>query len=110
MRMSINTKISQDSLTNEEVLHIASLSRLSFSDSEISKAKDDLNSIFKHINLLQTIDTSKVEPLDHPTELIDQFREDKPGKSFSQEQVLANAPASNDVFFDVPKVLGGESS
>ena len=107
--MSIKTENSQVSFTNDEILHIAALSRLSLAEAEITKAKDDLNSIFEHINLLQTIDTSKVEPLDHPTELTDQFRNDEPGKTFSQEQVLENAPSSNEVYFDVPKVLGGDS-
>ncbi|MBT5366373.1 MAG: Asp-tRNA(Asn)/Glu-tRNA(Gln) amidotransferase subunit GatC [Phycisphaerae bacterium] len=97
------------SLTTDEVRHIATLARLALSDTEIEKAKEDLSTIFEHINRLNEIDTSGVDPLDHPTELQNASRNDTTTSTLSQEQVLANAPAVKDVFFDVPKVLGGAS-
>jgi aspartyl-tRNA(Asn)/glutamyl-tRNA(Gln) amidotransferase subunit C len=97
------------SLTTEEVKHVAKLSRLALSDAEIEKAKEDLSTIFEHISRLNTINTDGVEPLDHPTELQNRTRDDTIGEALSQQQVLANAPAVKDVYFDVPKVLGGDA-
>ncbi len=97
------------SLTTSQVLHVAKLSRLALSDQEIELAKEDLGTIFDHISLLNTIDTKGVEPLDHPTELQNRDRDDSVGPTLSQQQVLLNAPEVKDVFFDVPKVLGGDA-
>tara|TARA_B100000959_G_scaffold121920_1_gene128055 strand:+ start:1455 stop:1772 length:318 start_codon:yes stop_codon:yes gene_type:complete len=93
-------------LSNDAVQHVAHLARLALKDTEIIEAKKDLIAIFKHIDLLKSVDTSCVEPLDHPTELMNNTRDDAVGDTLSQEQVLANAPATKDVYFDVPKVLG----
>jgi aspartyl-tRNA(Asn)/glutamyl-tRNA(Gln) amidotransferase subunit C len=97
------------SLTTEEVRHVAKLSRLALSDSEIEQAKEDLSTIFEHISRLNEVETDGVEPLDHPTELQNRSRDDSVGEALSQQQVLANAPAVKDVYFDVPKVLGGDA-
>ena len=97
------------SLTTAQVQHVAKLSRIALSDSEIEQAKVDLSTIFDHISLLRTVNTDGIEPLDHPTELLNRDRDDSVGETLSQEQVLANAPAVTDVFFDVPKVLGGDA-
>jgi aspartyl-tRNA(Asn)/glutamyl-tRNA(Gln) amidotransferase subunit C len=97
------------SLTSDEVRHVAKLSRLSLSDTEIERAKEDLSTIFEHISKLNAVDTEGVEPLDHPTELLNRSRDDSVGEALSQQQVLANAPATKDVYFDVPKVLGGDA-
>lgn len=97
------------SLTTDEVRHIAKLSRLALSDTEIERAKEYLSTIFEHISKLNEVDTEGVEPLDHPTELLNRSRDDSVGEALSQQQVLANAPATKDVYFDVPKVLGGDA-
>lgn len=97
------------SLTSEQVRHVAKLSRISLSSEEIEQAKKDLGTIFEHIDRLSEVDTDGVEPLDHPTELINSYRDDSIGPVLTQQQVLLNAPEVKDVFFDVPKVLGGDA-
>jgi aspartyl-tRNA(Asn)/glutamyl-tRNA(Gln) amidotransferase subunit C len=97
------------SLTTQEVQHVAKLSRLALSNVEIEKAKEDLCAIFDHINRLNEVDTAGVDPLDHPTELQNSSRDDSVTPALTQKQVLENAPAVKDVYFDVPKVLGGEA-
>ena len=97
------------SLTTQEVQHVAKLSRLALSNVEIEKAKEDLCAIFDHINRLNKVDTTGVDPLDHPTELQNSSRDDSVTPALTQKQVLENAPAVKDVYFDVPKVLGGEA-
>jgi aspartyl-tRNA(Asn)/glutamyl-tRNA(Gln) amidotransferase subunit C len=97
------------SLTSEQVRHVAKLSRISLSEEEINQAKKDLGTIFEHIDRLSEVDTDGVEPLDHPTELTNSYRDDTVGPVLTQQQVLVNAPEVKDVFFDVPKVLGGDA-
>jgi aspartyl-tRNA(Asn)/glutamyl-tRNA(Gln) amidotransferase subunit C len=96
-------------LSDDAVQHVAHLARLALTDVELIEAKKDLKAIFTHIDLLKSIDTSGVEPLDHPTELTNSTRDDTVGDSLTQEQVFANAPATKDIYFDVPKVLGGSA-
>lgn len=96
-------------LTVETVERVAFLSRLELSPDEIKQSAEELSDIFHHINRLQSVPTEGVLPLDHPTELTDHIREDESSSPFSQEQALQNAPATKDVYFDVPKVLGPEA-
>jgi aspartyl-tRNA(Asn)/glutamyl-tRNA(Gln) amidotransferase subunit C len=93
-------------LTEETVRHVAHLARIALSDKEVKSAIEDLTIIFSHIDCLKTINTTNVDPLDHPTELINHLRNDESIECLSQEQVLFNAPAVKDTYFDVPKVLG----
>ena len=97
----------ESTLSDEDVRHVANLARLSISEDEVRKAKQDLTAIFAHIDCLKTVSTGGVEPLDHPTEILNHTRDDAVGSPLSQDQVLANAPAIKDVYFDVPKVLDG---
>ena len=96
-------------MTSEVVRHIAKLSRLALTDEQIEQTKVDLGNIFAHIDRLKVVDTSEVEPLDHPTGLLDRERNDEVGNVLTQQQVLENAPAIKDVYISVPKVLGGQS-
>jgi aspartyl-tRNA(Asn)/glutamyl-tRNA(Gln) amidotransferase subunit C len=105
----MSTKHTDSPLTTETVEHVADLARITLSKEEVGDAIHDLSSILGHINLIRSIDTSGVEPLDHPTELLDRNREDEVSEPLSQQQVLSNAPAVRDVYLDVPKVLGGNN-
>ena len=73
----MSTKHTDSPLTTETVEHVADLARITLSKEEVSDAIHDLSSILGHIDLIRSIDTSGVEPLDHPTELLDRNREDE---------------------------------
>ena len=105
----MNEKAPRTVLTDDDVRHVANLARLALSDSEVVQAKEDLAAIFAHIECQQEVDTTGVDPLDHPTELLNHIRNDEVGVTLGQAQVLENAPAVQDVYFDVPKVLGDSS-
>ena len=104
----MNTKQTDSPLTSTTVEHVADLARITLSSEEISRAIEDLNAVLGHIDCIREVDTTGVEPLDHPTELIDRLRDDDVAEPLSQQQVLSNAPAVQDVYLDVPKVLGGD--
>ncbi|ALF24169.1 Asp-tRNA(Asn)/Glu-tRNA(Gln) amidotransferase subunit GatC [Fusobacterium nucleatum] len=93
-------------LTREEVLKIAKLSKLSFEDKEIEKFQVELNDILKYIDMLDEVDTSKVEPLVYINESVNNFREKEEKTSLEIEKVLFNAPESAENAIVVPKVIG----
>ena len=93
-------------LTKEEVLKIAKLSKLSFEENEIEKFQIELNDILKYIDMLNEVDTSKVEPLVYINEAVNNFREKEEKPSLKIEKVLLNAPESAENAIVVPKVIG----
>ncbi|QNE67169.1 Asp-tRNA(Asn)/Glu-tRNA(Gln) amidotransferase subunit GatC [Fusobacterium hwasookii] len=93
-------------LTREEVLKIAKLSKLSFEEKEIEKFQIELNDILGYIDMLNEVDTSKVEPLVYINDVVNNFREKKEKTSLEITKVLLNAPESAENAIVVPKVVG----
>ena len=94
------------SLTKEEVLKIAKLSKLSFEETEIEKFQVELNDILKYIDMLNEVDTSEVQPLVHINDVVNNFREKEEKALIEIEKVLLNAPESAENAIVVPKVVG----
>jgi len=92
-------------ITIEQVEHIARLARLQFSDAEKEMLSEELSQILQYMEKLNELDTEGVEPLSHPTELVNIMRPDKVQPSFTPEEALKNAPSKQDGFFKVPKVI-----
>ena len=96
------------SVTRKDVEHIAELARLKFKDEELENFTSQLNEILEYMEKLNELDTENVEPLSHPVESQNVFREDGIKPSVSREDALKNAPQKDDEFFKVPKVIGGD--
>lgn len=94
------------SVTLKDVDHIATLARLSFTDDEKQKFTDQLNTILTYIDQLNSLDTSKVEPLTQVIGSDNVFRDDVVVPGLVTDKALANAPARTEEFFKVPKVIG----
>jgi len=92
-------------ITIEQVEYIARLARLEFSDAEKVTLSVELSQILQYMEKLNELDTEGVEPLSHPTELVNIMRPDEIKPSFTPEEALKNAPAKQDGFFKVPKVI-----
>jgi len=58
---------------------------------------------------LNSLDTNNIEPLSHVIELNNVFRSDEVKPGVSTEDALKNAPAKDEQFFKVPKVIGEKS-
>ena len=93
-------------LTREDVLKIATLSKLEFSESEIEKFRVDLNKIFDYMEELNGVDTSDVDPLFNVLDLKDKLRKDNIKNAEIKKEILKNAPNSDEEFIIVPKVVG----
>jgi aspartyl-tRNA(Asn)/glutamyl-tRNA(Gln) amidotransferase subunit C len=92
-------------VTKHDVAYVAKLARLAFSDDEMEKFTAQLNTILHHMEKLNEIDTSNVEPLSHVSDLKNVLREDVVTPSLPRDEVLKNAPSKNEKFFKVPKVI-----
>lgn len=93
------------SVTRKDVEYIASLARLKFKDDEIENFTHQLNEILNYVEKLNELDTENVEPLSHPNEAGNVFRNDIKKESTSTKEALKNAPDSTEQFFKVPKVI-----
>jgi len=96
------------SVTKDDVKHIAKLAKLEFNDEEMVKYTEDLNKILEYVDKLNELDTENIEPLSHPIEGSNVFREDSLRISVSTEDALKNAPESTHKYFKVPKVIKTE--
>jgi aspartyl-tRNA(Asn)/glutamyl-tRNA(Gln) amidotransferase subunit C len=67
--------------------------------------REQLSSILEHISLLQTVDTSSIPPTAQVITLQNQMRPDEVGESLPLDEVLKNAPDSEDGMFKVRAVL-----
>lgn len=93
------------SVTRKDVEYIAELARLRFKDEELENFTHQLNEILAYVEKLNELDTENVQPLSHPVENTNVFREDKLVQSISTVEALKNAPGSTEEFFKVPKVI-----
>ena len=93
------------SVSKEDVKKIAELARLEFSNSEIEDYTSEMNKILGYVEKLSELDTENVEPLSHPVENTNVFREDLNIKSVDREEALKNAPDATSEHFKVPKVI-----
>ncbi|MFC1998337.1 Asp-tRNA(Asn)/Glu-tRNA(Gln) amidotransferase subunit GatC [Chloroflexota bacterium] len=91
-------------LSREQVIHIAMLARIKLIEAEITTFSEQLSDILTSFDeMLSRIDTN-VDPL-ILNELSGVWREDKARPSYTQEQILANAPQAEDGCFKVKAVL-----
>lgn len=92
-------------VTKKEVEKIAELAKLKFSESELEDFTHQMNDILKYMEKLNELNTENVEPLSHPIESTNVFREDKLKQSIKTKDALRNAPLADENYFIVPKVI-----
>jgi aspartyl-tRNA(Asn)/glutamyl-tRNA(Gln) amidotransferase subunit C len=92
------------------VRHIALLSRLDVTDEEVARFASELSAIVEYVDQLNELDTRDVAPTAHVLGVHNVLRADEPVASSGPEVALANAPARQDTFFKVPKVLDQDSA
>ncbi len=93
-------------ISREEVNKVALLARLQLSEDELDTMTVQLNDILGYMDLLGEVDTGEVEPMAHPIDLTNVFRDDAARPSLDRDKALANAPKSDGQCYRVPAVLG----
>jgi aspartyl-tRNA(Asn)/glutamyl-tRNA(Gln) amidotransferase subunit C len=95
-------------ITEEQVRKVADLGNLKLTDEEIHKMAHDLDEILTHIDKLNELDTSNVEPMAQVLYEAGEtatLREDREQPSLSNQAALANAPVSGAGYYKVPRVI-----
>ncbi len=95
-------------LSDKEVRYVADLANLRLSDEEVTRMSHDLGEILTYIEQLNSLDTKGVEPMAQVLFNAGEtatLRADLPHTPLSNEEALANAPASGAGYFKVPKVI-----
>jgi aspartyl-tRNA(Asn)/glutamyl-tRNA(Gln) amidotransferase subunit C len=93
-------------ITKEEVLKVAKLARLEFSEAEISGFAAELAAILGYVDQLGEADISGAEPTCFVAPSHDPLRDDVEAPSLPVEKMLANGPSVKKGHFAVPKVIG----
>lgn len=85
--------------------HLAELSNIQMSDTELENMKDDVASILQYIEQLGELDTRGVEPTFQVSGRKNVWREDKVEKQITREKLLELADETTENQVKVPKVL-----
>ena len=95
-------------IEEKEVRYVADLANLRLTDAEVERMSNDMSEILTHMEKLNELDTSSVEPMaqvlydagDTAT-----LREDVEGPTLTNQTALENAPMQGHGHFKVPLVI-----
>ena len=87
------------------VRDVAALARLSISDQDIENATAEFNQTLALFDALSTADTTDVAPMINPLDTAQRLRSDCIETLVDREGLMQNAPASEEDYFLVPRVL-----
>lgn len=89
----------------DTVKRVASLARIAVSNSEAEKMQGELNAILGFVEQLNEVDVAGVEPMTSVVDVKMKKRVDVVSDGNKADDILANAPETDDHFFMVPKVI-----
>jgi aspartyl-tRNA(Asn)/glutamyl-tRNA(Gln) amidotransferase subunit C len=93
------------SVDTTEVRRIAHLARIAVADDEVEHLKNELNGILAFVEQLREVNVEGVEPMTSVTPMVMKKREDVVTDGGIADDIVKNAPASENHFFLVPKVV-----
>jgi aspartyl-tRNA(Asn)/glutamyl-tRNA(Gln) amidotransferase subunit C len=94
--------MSVDAKTVKRVAHLA---RIAVSAEDIPKLQDELNGILSFVEQLNEVDVTGIEPMTSVMPMVMKKRNDTVTDGDKAAEIVFNAPASDDHFFMVPKVV-----
>jgi aspartyl-tRNA(Asn)/glutamyl-tRNA(Gln) amidotransferase subunit C len=93
------------SVDTATVRRIAHLARIAVADDEVEHLKDELNGILAFVAQLDEVNVEGVEPMTSVMPMAMKKREDLVTDGNIADDIVKNAPATEDHFFLVPKVV-----
>jgi aspartyl-tRNA(Asn)/glutamyl-tRNA(Gln) amidotransferase subunit C len=93
------------SVDADTVRRIAHLARIAVSDAEVEHLKGELNAILAFVEQLAEVDVTGVEPMTSVMPMEMKKRADVVTDGGIPDDIVKNAPATEDHFFVVPKVV-----
>jgi aspartyl-tRNA(Asn)/glutamyl-tRNA(Gln) amidotransferase subunit C len=93
------------SVDQDTVRRIARLARIAVTDEDVPHLQGELNAILSFVEQLGEVDVAGVEPMTSVTPMTMKKRADGVTDGGYPDQIVRNAPATEDNFFVVPKVV-----
>jgi len=93
------------SVDADTVRRFAHLARIAVADEEVEHLRGELNAILAFFEQLSEVDVEGVEPMTSVTPMAMKKRPDEVTDGDIPDDVLKNAPAREDHYFVVPKVV-----
>jgi aspartyl-tRNA(Asn)/glutamyl-tRNA(Gln) amidotransferase subunit C len=78
---------------------------MKLSEEEVERFRNQLSNILDNFEILQQVDTTDIPPTAYPIPFSNVARDDEIAPSYSQSDILANAPRQEDGQFRVRAVL-----
>jgi len=92
-------------INQEEVVHIAKLARIDFSETEEKKLAGELTEIIDYVETLEKSPTESLDSIGQISGLENVTREDNIVTGLSLDKILQNAPERKDNFIKTKKVF-----
>jgi aspartyl-tRNA(Asn)/glutamyl-tRNA(Gln) amidotransferase subunit C len=90
-----------------DIAKVARLARIALPEGDLERYGAQLVDILEHAELIQQLETEGVEPTAHPLPMVNAFRADELAPCLDRDEVLEAAPATEDGYFRVPRILDG---
>jgi aspartyl-tRNA(Asn)/glutamyl-tRNA(Gln) amidotransferase subunit C len=90
-----------------DIAHVAKLARLDLSQSELEQYRSQLGVILDHAARVQSLEGEPEVDVAHPLGIVNAFREDRLRPSLDRDEVLNQAPETENGYFVVPPALEG---
>ena len=92
-------------ITKSAVERVAHLAKIHIEPADINKYALDLSQILDLVEQMNSVPTSKVEPLAHPQNIVLRLRRDHVTEVNARERLQAVAPAAERGLYLVPKII-----
>jgi aspartyl-tRNA(Asn)/glutamyl-tRNA(Gln) amidotransferase subunit C len=92
-------------IKKEDIEHIAKLSMLNLSETEIEKYRASMEEIVGFANKINELDTDGIEESAFASNMCNVFRKDEVKESFDRDELLKNAPSSNGEAYSLPSMM-----
>ena len=89
----------------DAVRRVAHLARIAVAEDEVAALQGELNAILSFIEQLGEVRVDGVEPMTSVTPMDMRMRQDKVDDGGMADAIVKNAPATEDHYFLVPKVM-----
>jgi aspartyl-tRNA(Asn)/glutamyl-tRNA(Gln) amidotransferase subunit C len=93
------------SVDADTVRRVAHLARLAVAEDEVEHLRGELNAILAFVEQLAEAEVDGLEPMTSVTPMPMKMRKDEVTDGGIADAIMANAPAREDHFFLVPKVV-----
>ena len=93
------------SVDADTVRRVAHLARIAVAADEVEQLRGELNAILAFVEQLAEVNVDGVEPMTSVTPMAMKMRRDEVTDGGIADDIVRNAPATEDHFFLVPKVV-----